>query len=435
MLKKNIERELGCDDKTATLLSKLSYKDWGRMSAKFLDGITIKNRTILNYLWEDNKNLMELLGQEVGFSQIADEYNSTKRPASTKVSYRDVDGLYCSPAVKRSVWQTIKIVNELTKNLGYAPKKIFLEVTRGEDEKSKGKYTLARKKDLEAKLKAIKTEDAEAILKELNSGKYEDRDLQSKKLFLYFSQMGKCAYSGEPIDLEELNNSQLYDIDHIYPRSKTKDDSITRNLVLVKASLNREKTNTYPISDSIRSKMHGVWSIWYQKGLITKEKYERLIRVAPLTDDELGGFIARQLVETSQSIKAIRDLLKRAYPETKIIMVKAGQVSEFRHLMSSDKKDRDGNVYERGKYEFIKVRDINDLHHAKDAYLNIVVGNVMQETFTDNPSEWIKQRDGKEYSIRPENFSGLPKNTRKQMVRKLSIQKFVAGTLLIVSRL
>lgn len=404
MLKKNIERELACDDETATLLSKLSYKDWGRMSAKFLNGISINNRTILDYLWEDNKNLMELLGQEVGFGKIVDEYNNAKRPTSTKVSYRDVNGLYCSPAVKRSVWQTIKIVNELTKNLGYAPKKIFLEVTRGEDEKSKGKYTLARKKDLETKLKAIKTEDAKAILEELNSGKYEDRDLQSKKLFLYFSQMGKCAYSGEPIDIEELNNSQLYDIDHIFPRSKTKDDSITRNLVLVKASLNREKTNTYPINDFIRSKMHGVWSVWYQKGLITKEKYERLIRATPLTNDELGGFIARQLVETSQSVKAIRDLLKRAYPETKVVMVKAGQVSDFRHLMSSDKKDRDGNIYEQGKYEFIKVRDINDLHHAKDAYLNIVVGNVMQETFTDNPSEWIKRRDGKEYSIRPEKL-------------------------------
>lgn len=202
----------------------------------------------------------------------------------------------------------------------------------------------------------------------------------------------------------DLNNSQLYDIDHIYPRSKTKDDSITRNLVLVKANLNREKTNTYPISESIRGKMRGMWAAWLRAGLITKEKYERLVRSTPLTDDELGGFIARQLVETSQSVKAIRDLLSRIYPATKIVMVKAGQASEFRHLMSSDKKDKAGNIYQKGKYEFIKVRDINDLHHAKDAYLNIVVGNVMNETFTDNPYEWIKRREGKEYSIRPERI-------------------------------
>lgn len=400
MLQRKIKAILNCNDETAKKLSKLSYKDWGRMSVKFLNGIAINNRTILDYLWEDNKNLMELLGQEVGFGKVVEEYNDSKRPKNTQVSYSDIQSLYCSPAVKRSVWQTLRIVDELTKNLGYAPKKIFLEVTRGEDEKAKGKCTLARKKDLEAKLKAIKTDDAKAILKKLEG--YEDRDLQRKKLFLYFSQMGKCAYSGEPIDIEELNNSQLYDIDHIYPRSKTKDDSITRNLVLVKANLNREKTNIYPISDSIRSRMGGIWGTWLRAGLITKEKYERLVRSTPLTNDELGGFIARQLVETSQSVKAIRDLLKRAYPETDIIMVKAGQVSNFRRLMSNDKKDRDGNIYEQGKYEFIKVREVNDLHHAKDAYLNIVVGNVMNETFTSNPYEWIKRREGKEYSIRPE---------------------------------
>lgn len=399
MLEKCIKEELNCDNDTATRLSKLSYKDWGRMSARFLNGITLNDHTVLDYLWEDNKNLMELLGQEVGFGKVVDQYNQIKLPKTDKISYHDIEALYCSPAVKRSIWQTIKIVNELVKNLDHAPEKIFLEVTRGEDKNSKGKYTISRKKDLEAKLKATRTEDARAILNELNNR--EDRDLQSKKLFLYFSQMGKCAYSGEPINIEELNNSQLYDIDHIYPRSLTKDDSITRNLVLVKANLNREKTNTYPISESIRSKMHGIWGAWYRTGLITKEKYDRLVRATPLTSNELGSFIARQLVETSQSVKAIRDLLKRAYPETKIIMVKAGQVSDFRHLMSSDKKDKSGNIYEQGKYEFIKIRDINDLHHAKDAYLNIVVGNVMNETFTDNPHEWIKQRNGKEYSINP----------------------------------
>lgn len=402
MLGRSIQRELDCDSEVAKKLSKLSYKDWGRMSAKFLDGIVVNNHTILDYLWEDNKNLMELLGQEVGFGKAVEQYNDNKLPTSTKINYQDVVKLYCSPAVKRSVWQTIKIVNELVKNIGCAPAKIFLEVTRGEDPKSKGKYTLARKRDLETKFKAVKTDDARAILEQLEG--FEDRDLQSKKLFLYFSQMGKCAYSGGPINLEDLNNSQLYDIDHIYPRSKTKDDSIIRNLVLVKASLNREKTNTYPISESIRGKMRGMWAAWLRAGLITKEKYERLVRSTPLTDDELGGFIARQLVETSQSVKAIRDLLSRIYPETKIIMVKAGQVSEFRHLMSSDKKDKAGNIYQKGKYEFIKVRDINDLHHAKDAYLNIVVGNVMNETFTDNPYEWIKKREGKEYSIRPERI-------------------------------
>lgn len=91
---------------------------------------------------------------------------------------------------------------------------------------------------------------------------------------------------------------------------------------------------------------------------ITKEKYERLVRKTELTSDELAGFIERQIVETRQSTKVVADLLKKAMPESEIVYVKARSVSKFRQ-----------------DYDFVKVRDMNDLHHAKDAYLNIVVGN------------------------------------------------------------
>ncbi len=50
--------------------------------------------------------------------------------------------------------------------------------------------------------------------------------------------MGRCMYSGDLISLDELF-TDAYDIDHIFPRSMTKDDSFD-NTVLVKAKLNRE---------------------------------------------------------------------------------------------------------------------------------------------------------------------------------------------------
>ena len=403
MLKRKIQKILNCDEKIAGELSKLSYKDWGKLSAKFLNGITIENRTVLDWLYETNKNLMELRGQEVGFGKLADDYNEQNRPVKVGVSYEDVAELYCSPAVKRGVWQTLKIVKEVSRNLGHDPAKIFIEVTRGEDKKAKGKNTVTRKDDLLKGLKRLKSDDdITEILKELKSKAPED--LQSKKLFLYYSQNGKCAYSGDPISMEDINDTHLYDIDHIYPRSLTKDDSITRNLVLVKAELNREKTNIYPIDADIRVKMQRTWTSWLHAGLITKEKYERLVRSTSLTSEELGQFIARQLVETSQVVKAVRNLLLKAYPKTKVVLVKAGQVSELRHVYGYDKKDKSGNVYQKGRQEFIKVRGLNDLHHAKDAYLNIVVGNVMNSTFSDNPAEWVKKREGKEYTIKPERI-------------------------------
>ena len=88
--------------------------------------------------------------------------------------------------------------------------------------------------------------------------KCQEADLRSDRLFLYYTQMGRCMYTGQPIDLDELWNNQKYDIDHIYPQSKTMDDSID-NRVLVKRILNLEKTDLYPIQADIREKCRGFW--------------------------------------------------------------------------------------------------------------------------------------------------------------------------------
>ncbi len=411
MLRQKLAEVLpGATEDEIKKLSRRAYKDWGKFSKTFLTEIKIekdgRNISIIEMLEEGAENLMELLGNKYKFSAKIEEFNNLKNPPKTDITYEDVHNLYCSPAVKRTIWQSIKIIDELVKVEGHAPEKIFLEATRdGEDPRQKGEK-LSRHRQLKDKYSAIKSEEAKELLEELNS--YEPRDLQSKKLYLYFSQMGHCAYCGGHIHVEDLATS-AYDIDHIYPRSKTKDDSITRNLVLVHASENREKTNNYPISADIRAKMSNTWSAWRRAELITKEKYDRLVRTTPLTTDELSGFIARQIVETAQSVKALRDLLEQKYPETKIVLVKASQVSDFRHYFANGyKKYETGEVVYEGRPEFIKLRALNDLHHAKDAYLNIVVGNVMSMTFTDNPFKWLKSKQDKgeenNYSLNSHNL-------------------------------
>ena len=67
------------------------------------------------------------------------------------------------------------------------------------------------------------------------------------------------------------------------------------------------------------------------KGLISKKKYERLTRATELSDSDLSDFIARQIVETSQSTKAVASLSKELYPDTEIVYVKASTISVFRH--------------------------------------------------------------------------------------------------------
>ena len=195
-------------------------------------------------------------------------------------------------------------------------------------------------------------------------GVMADNRLQSDRLFLYYHQLGKCAYTGQPFDLGHLTDG-TYNLDHIYPQCYVKDDSIMNNLELVKSELNVRKSDSYPLPEEIRNAMRPYWQHLKEAGLMTEEKYRRLTRQTPFTDDEKQGFINRQLVETRQSTKAVTALLQEWYPTAEVVYVKAGMVSEFRQ-----------------EFDLLKCRTVNDLHHAKDAYLNIVVGNVYHERFT-----------------------------------------------------
>lgn len=86
-------------------------------------------------------------------------------------------------------------------------------------------------------------------------------------------------------------------------------------------------------------------------------------------------------METRQSTKAVATLLKEQFPNTEIVYVKAGLVSDFRQEMG-----------------MLKCREVNDLHHAKDAYLNIVLGNVYNTRFTKDPLNFVKNNE--KYSIK-----------------------------------
>ncbi|MDE7390466.1 MAG: type II CRISPR RNA-guided endonuclease Cas9, partial [Lachnospiraceae bacterium] len=358
LLKKRLREQLGdkLSDTDIGRIGKLSYSGWGRLSEKFLRGIYAPNPetgelfNLIEALWETNDNLMILLGSKYGF------YDSLQKEFTidTEKSLKEiVNSLYVSPKVKRPIFQSIKMLQEVVKVTGKPPKKIFVEMTRGDGKKGERKES--RKENLMKLYRECKLDSGE-LFKQLEG---TDNDtLRRDKLYLYYTQFGKCMYTGEDINFNSLFDSNIYDIDHIFPRSKVKDDSID-NRVLVKKQINAGKDNIYPLSEDIRHRMYAHWKFLYDKELISKEKFKRLTRNEPLTDDELSDFISRQLVETSQSTKAVAQILSQLYPESDIVYVKARIVSEFRK-----------------RFDMLKCRDVNDLHHAKDAYLNIVVGNV-----------------------------------------------------------
>lgn len=397
MLKNRLHREFSyLTPEQLTSLTRLSYDGWGRLSREFLvnllpvegnscevlvDHTSGEVLNIISAMRQTSYNLMELLGSRFGYGQAIEERNR-KEEGQGRITYKDVEDLYISPAVRRPLWQALKIVREIVKITGKEPSKIFIEMARENGEK--GRRTISRKARLQALYKKCR-DDTRDWAKELE-GKSEE-DFRSDRLYLYYTQMGRSMYTGKPIDINRLFDRNVYDIDHIYPQSLTGDDSLD-NRVLVEKTVNAKKGDTYPLSSAldgcyisgqqiriqdIQKEMRPFWHMLLEKELISKEKYNRLTRTIPLSDAEKAAFIGRQLVETRQSTKACAELLSKAYPQTRIVYTKAGNASRFRQYGG-----------------FIKVRDMNDYHHAKDAYLNIVVGNVFDTRFTANPLHFLK---------------------------------------------
>ncbi len=386
-------------DNDVKYITSLKFKDFGRLSEKFLCGIiggckdTGEACSIIDALWSTDKNLMELLSDDYTYSDAIKRYSDNYYMANGAKSLDErMDDMYLSNAVRRPIYRVLDIVSDVVKAEGKAPDKIFVEMARGaKPDEKKGQRKTSRYDTLKDLYKNIDTDDVRRLEQELEKmGDEANSRLQSEKLFLYFLQLGKCMYSGEKIILSDLMTSdKRYDIDHIYPQSKVKDDSLFNNKVLVKSELNHQKGDRYPVPEGIRENMSGMWKKLLDGGLITEEKYRRLTRKTGFTDDEAWGFINRQMVETRQSTKAVATLLKEYYPDTEIVYVKAGLVSEFRHekklwkaILPEEERYLDDSQIEPWKTELWKSRTVNDLHHAKDAYLNIVAGNVYHEKCT-----------------------------------------------------
>lgn len=392
LLKWSKENGKNLSDDDIKYISQRKYDGFGRLSGKLLNGIeaacteTGEVGTVMHFMWNTNDNLMQIIkGQKYRFedriSEISKEYFS-EHPTTL---VERLDELGISNAVKRPVMRTLDIIADIVKAKKCPPEKIFVEMTRGEDKRIDSDK-LNRGKRLRELYSKLDLEDAVRPRKELDDlGDEADRKLQREALFLYFCQMAKCAYCGKPLDIPTIGTNE-YNVDHIWPRAYIKDDSILNNKVLVHSEENGRKTDTYPIESKIRSEMRGFWENLRNAKLINEEKFRRLTREHAFSADERLGFINRQIVETGQSAKVVTNLLTDLYPKTEIVFVKAGNVSEFRHeygeICNYALFDRTLTDAEKKSKCLVKSRTASDIHHAHDAYLNIVVGNLFHEKFT-----------------------------------------------------
>lgn len=374
-LKSKIDKvypDISNDKEKINKILKLKYKGWSRFSKKLLDEIytidsTQKKSTIIDILRDTDLNFMQIINNKTyGFDKkIMDE---NKLDFSNKITYDNlVKDLQGSPKIKRGIWQSIKLIEEIVKIMRGYPKNIFIEFAR-EDAESKRTNTKKNKLEkLYADLGKVDSSyihaDAKKLLKNKNT------TIDNKRKQLYFMQLGKCMYTGEPLNFDQLH---LYEIDHIIYQSLAKDNSID-NMVLVKKEVNQNRSNQVMPANFVSDDIKTWWKYLKDKNLISSKKYNNLMK-RELNQYEEQGFINRQLVETRQISKHVTNILINCYEKegTKIVPIKANLVDDFRK-----------------QFDIYKNREINDYHHAKDAFIVSVIGNYILNRFPSLEKEVV----------------------------------------------
>ena len=347
------------DNNQLRAILKLNYSGWGRLSHKLLDGITAHTPygelTVIKTMRSSKDNFMQIIQSDrYEFKKIIDNILSADQ--RTDIAYDDIKKLAGSPGIKRALWRSVRIVDEIVDTIGYEPKLISIEMARNEDEKvrTKSRYGQLEKMYKDLYGKEYTKSDIKSQL-----AKYKDK-LDKKKYYLYFLQNGKCAYTGDPLDIE--NDLKDCEIDHILPRSLTKDDSLD-NTVLVLRKENQRKLDDYPIAPDIQNHMRPIWTSLKNAKLMSQLKFQRLTSQKQLSEDRVAGFVNRQLVETRQITKHLARMLTEKYHDssTEVFTIRAGMSSEYRRI-----------------HDLPKCREVNDLHHAKDAYLAAVLAQYVK---------------------------------------------------------
>ena len=397
------------DEKVIKALTRRQYTGWGKLSAKLINSICDKQtgKTILDYLIDDdynNRNFMQLINDDrLSFKEIIQKAQVVGKTDDLKQVVQELPG---SPAIKKGILQSIKIVDELVKVMGHAPESIVIEMARENQTTARGKKnSQQRYKRIEESLKILASGLDSNILKENPT---DNNQLQNDRLFLYYLQNGKDMYTGEALDINQLSS---YDIDHIIPQAFIKDDSLD-NRVLTSSKENRGKSDNVPSLEVVQ-KRKAFWQQLLDSKLISERKFNNLTKAerGGLDERDKVGFIKRQLVETRQITKHVAQILDARFNTevneknqktrtVKIITLKSNLVSNFRK-----------------EFRLYKVREINDYHHAHDAYLNAVVAKAILKKYPKLEPEFVygdyQKYDIKRYISRSKDPKEVEKATEK----------------------
>ena len=210
-----------------------------------------------------------------------------------------------NPVVRRSVSQTIKVINAIILEYG-SPQAVNIELTREMSKDFDERRKI--KSDMEAREK-----ENDKVLSRVREYKPNPTGQDIVKFRLWEEQGGVCLYSGDKIDINDLFSSNGgYDVDHILPYSITFDDSY-RNKVLVKASENRQKGNRTPYEYIMAEKGEPAWNEYETLVRNTVKDYKKQLKLLKkhISDEEKAEFKERNLTDTKYITRIIYNMIRQ----------------------------------------------------------------------------------------------------------------------------
>jgi CRISPR-associated endonuclease Csn1 len=132
-----------------------------------------------------------------------------------------------------------KVINNLIDFCGRKPDLIRVELMR-----DVGKSKLER----EEKAKAMREQNKrrQAAIDDLKSkGIAEPAGRDIEKWLLWQESQQRCPYTGDQISFDGLFHSNQFDVEHIWPRARSLDDSF-QNKTLCRKDINADKGNQTP---------------------------------------------------------------------------------------------------------------------------------------------------------------------------------------------
>ncbi len=210
-----------------------------------------------------------------------------------------------NPVVRRSVSQTIKVINAIILEYG-SPQAVNIELAREMSKDFDERRKI--KSDMEAREK-----ENDKVLSRVREYKPNPTGQDIVKFRLWEEQGGVCLYSGDKIDINDLFSSNGgYDVDHILPYSITFDDSY-RNKVLVKASENRQKGNRTPYEYIMAEKGEPAWNEYETLVRNTVKDYKKQLKLLKkhISDEEKAEFKERNLTDTKYITRIIYNMIRQ----------------------------------------------------------------------------------------------------------------------------